>query len=134
MKLYVPEKGAAHVRGLRDIVVSQLMRVEVPSALWRKARTGELGGAQVEILVDRLGFDLDGWAGTPPRFAVVSVTDELLDHAVASIRRHALRAYDAVQLASAMAAREADASCSEFVCFDDQLSAAASAEGFIAIP
>jgi hypothetical protein len=41
-----------------------------------------------------------------------------------------VRAYDAVQLASALAARAANPGCREFACFDEGLRAAAAREGF----
>jgi predicted nucleic acid-binding protein len=47
---------------------------------------------------------------------------------------HALRAYDAVQLACALAARDAVPECQTFAAFDRQLRAAAAAEGFALVP
>jgi uncharacterized protein len=44
--------------------------------------------------------------------------------------RHALRAYDAVQLASALAVREIDPRCSHFARFDANLRRAAGRAGF----
>jgi hypothetical protein len=54
----------------------------------------------------------------------------LLAAAASLLPRHGLRAYDAVQLASAFAAREADPLCSVFACFDRALNEAAEANGF----
>jgi predicted nucleic acid-binding protein len=48
--------------------------------------------------------------------------------------RHALRAYDAVQLASALAVRELDPRCSHFACFDTELRRAASRAGLVLLP
>jgi hypothetical protein len=59
---------------------------------------------------------------------------QILDEAAARAASHRLRAYDAVQLASALAAREADADCDSFACFDSDLREAAAASGFALIP
>ena len=42
VKLYADESGYEHIRGIGSIAVSQLARVEVPAALWRKQSIGEL--------------------------------------------------------------------------------------------
>jgi len=47
---------------------------------------------------------------------------------------HALRALDALQLASALAARRADPSCATFACLDLRLRAAAAGAGFVVSP
>ncbi len=47
---------------------------------------------------------------------------------------YGLRAYDAVQLASAEAARAADPGCDSFACFDASLRDAAAGAGFALYP
>ncbi|MGH3855031.1 MAG: type II toxin-antitoxin system VapC family toxin [Pseudonocardiaceae bacterium] len=42
VKLYADEQDHQVVRGLGSLVVSALARVEVPAAIWRKHRMGEL--------------------------------------------------------------------------------------------
>ena len=42
VKLYADEPGHEQVRQPMHLVVAQLARVEVPSAIWRKQRLGEL--------------------------------------------------------------------------------------------
>jgi predicted nucleic acid-binding protein len=54
----------------------------------------------------------------------------VIDDAAHLVAVHLLRAYDAVQLATARAVRAADPSCTTFACFDQQLAQAAAAEGF----
>ena len=80
-------------------------------------------------------FEWD-WVGSEgrPRFAAVGLTSEILESASRSLARHPLRAADAVQLASALAARDADPDQAEFACFDEALAAAARAEGFRIVP
>ena len=58
------------------------------------------------------------------------VTDVVLDTACALIDRHALRAYDSVQLAGCLALRQSSAfSSPTFVCADKDLLQAAASEG-----
>jgi hypothetical protein len=64
------------------------------------------------------------------RFVVVAVADEILESAARALARHPLRAYDAVQLATALVARAADPDLDSFACFDEGLAAAARIEGF----
>jgi uncharacterized protein len=104
--------------------------VEVPAALWRKHRLGELSLANTAVLVEAFERDFSGDADEEPAFAVVAVGGGILDLAARSIARHPLRAYDAVQLATAVAARAADPELRAFACFDQRLAAAARAEGF----
>ena len=42
VELYADEPGHERVRELSTLVVLQLARVEVPCAIWRKRRLGEL--------------------------------------------------------------------------------------------
>jgi predicted nucleic acid-binding protein len=122
------------VRRLSDLVVSALARVEVPTAIWRKHRAGELSSEDAGVLVDEFEADWFGADDADIHFAVVRVSGEILDLAALSAARHPLRAYDAVQLASALAARAASPEVSQFVCFDQALAQAARAEGFTVGP
>lgn len=134
MKLYADEPGHRPVRELDALVVSALARVEVPSALWRKTRTGELEDATASVLVGAFEFDFHGDSDSDSRFTVVSLTERVLIAAAREAARHALRAYDAVQLASALAVREVDSRCGQFACFDAELRRAASRTGFLLLP
>ena len=60
MKLYADEPGRRSIRVLEMLVISAIARVEVPSALWRKARTGELEDAAASILVSAFELDFHG--------------------------------------------------------------------------
>jgi predicted nucleic acid-binding protein len=122
------------VRGIEALVVSATARVEVPAALWRKQRLGELEATQAEVLVAAFEADFLGTPDEPPRLAAVAVLSEVLDSAAELAAVHGLRAYDAVQLASARAAADADPGCDSFVCFDAELRAAAARAGFTLLP
>ncbi|MDA8281457.1 MAG: type II toxin-antitoxin system VapC family toxin [Actinomycetota bacterium] len=130
VKLYADEHGHHAVRRLRAMAVSQLTRVEVPAALWRKHRMGELGAPEARVLTAAFEADWHGTDDEPPRFSAVTLTQAILDDAAHLCAVHGLRAYDAVQLSSALAARRADPSCSTFAVVDGTLRSAASAEGF----
>lgn len=131
VKLYVPEDGHVSVRSITDpIVIAQLARVEVPAAFWGKVRTGEMAVDDADVLVSAFEFDYHGDEKADPRFAIVSFDESTLIDAARHAARHRLRAYDALQLASAVAARRADPSVRTIAVFDKHLRNAAIAEGF----
>jgi predicted nucleic acid-binding protein len=122
------------IRSQGLLIVSQLVRVEVPAALWRKQRMGELGAAEAGLLVADFEADYFGTEEEPPRFAVVAVTPGLVDDAARFAGAHGLRAYDAVQLASACAAAAADPGCGTLAAFEGTLRTSAAIEGFSLLP
>jgi uncharacterized protein len=130
VKLYADERGAEVVRSAQVLVISQLARVEVPAAFWKKQRVGELSPAFAAVLVAEFEADYFGTEEDPPRFAIVAATDAILEDATRLVAVHGLRAYDAVQLASALAARAASEANLAFLAFDGALCTAAAAEGF----
>ncbi len=134
VKLYADEAGHEQVRGVMSIAVAELARVEVPAALWRKQRMGELSAGDARLLTADFEADYFGTDSEPPRFAVVVVTGSLLDEAARMCASHGLRAYDAVQLSTALAVRRVDESCTEFAAFDRSLRTAAATEGFELMP
>jgi uncharacterized protein len=134
VKLYADEEGYDHVRGLAGMAVAQLARVEVPAALWRKQRMGELSAEDARLLTADFEADYYGTGSEPGRFAVVAATGSLFDEAARLCASRGLRAYDAIQLSSAIAVRRADESCTECAAFDRALRTAAAAEGFELLP
>jgi predicted nucleic acid-binding protein len=134
VKLYADEYGQREIRALQLLVVSAIARVEVPSALWRKARTREFDAGTAGILVSEFELDFHGDNHSEPRFTIVSLSESVLVAAAREAARHSLRAYDALQLASALAVREIDPRCSQFACFDAGLRRAASREGLALVP
>lgn len=125
VKLYADEAGAELVRAQRLLVVSAVARVEVPAAIWRKHRMGQLAAQHAGLLTR--AFE-DDWHGD--RFAAVALAAALLADAACLVAAHGLRAYDGVQLACAVAARAADPEIDTLLCFDAALSEAAAREGF----
>src|SRR5207244_11199507 len=49
-KLYADEEQHEEVRRLEAVAIAQLARLEVPAALWRKQRLGELAADQARLL------------------------------------------------------------------------------------
>lgn len=131
VKLYVPEVDHEVVRAIADpVVISSLARVEVPAAFWGKVRAGELSVDDANVLVSAFEHDFHGDDADDPAFAVVSCDEATLVEAARQSARHRLRAYDAVQLACAIAVRNADPSARVVAVFDKGLRSAAIAEGF----
>jgi uncharacterized protein len=106
-----------------------LSLTEVLAAIWGKVGRGELSEPEASVL-DR-AFLADVHRG---RFEVLPVAASVIARSLECVRRHRLRAADAVQLASALLAREADPGLSAMAVFDNRLRAAASAEQFALLP
>lgn len=130
VKLYADEPGNETVRGIDVVLVSELARVEVPAAMWRKQRIGEITATQAGLLEGDFEADYYGTADEPPRFLTLTVSRAVLEAAARNARVHGLRAYDAVQLATAQVALTAVPDCRTFAAFDQQLCEAAVREGF----
>jgi uncharacterized protein len=134
VKLYAYEPDHEVIRAVPILVVSQVARVEVPAAIWRKHRIGELGRSDAALLIGKFEADYHGTSVKPPRFVPVATSTVVYEAAARIARVHGLRAYDSVQLASALLAAQADPEIRELATWDKQLREAASAEGFALIP
>jgi predicted nucleic acid-binding protein len=108
--------------------------VEVIAAIWRKHRVGELDLDDAQTLIRAFRVDYAGAKDKPACFLAVAVAEQVLERAAEMAGTHGLRAYDAVQLACALAARDADERCATLASFDRDLTLAAIAEGFTACP
>jgi predicted nucleic acid-binding protein len=105
VKAYIDEAGTNWVRTILDdpqhrILISALAEVEVTSALTRRFREGDLTEVELDQACEELTLDC-------ATYILVEVTRQILEAAVSSARTHSLRAYDAIQLASAIAVRTA---------------------------
>lgn len=135
VKQYVDERGSRSMATLGErLVVSDLSAVEVPSAIWRKHRSGEVSASDASVLVSAFAFDLRGGTYQSPRYAAIELRPAVLAQAADLLPRHDLRAGDAVQLASAIAARTTLEFCDSFATFDSRLRVAVAAEGFVVVP
>jgi len=134
VKRYVVELGAAWIENLCDagsghtIYIVRVSGVEMVAALFRRAHIGSLSLSDAQAQTAQFRADL------PYDYAVVEVTELLIDAAMTLAERHGLRGYDAVQLAAALELRAALVASGlpalTFVCADADLNAAAAAEGF----
>ena len=105
VKSYIAEAGTDWVRTILDdpqhrIAISALAEVEVTSALTRRFNEGDLTQVELDQACDELSQDC-------AVYFLVEVTRQILEAAVGNARNYYLRAYDAVQLASAVAVRTA---------------------------
>ena len=126
-KRYLDEPGTARVIELFDsgaqIIVSRLAQVEIASAVVRRARAGGLSAELQELVLRALDEDLRS------SLRVVELSGAVVSRAVDVVRRHGLRAADAIQLACALVSRD-DPTSARFVCSDVELCHAAAREGF----
>lgn len=134
VKLYSDEVGYASIRALPVLAISEIARVEVPAALWRKHRMGQLSQGSVTVLVRTFEADYAGEAVGGTVLLPIAVTSAIIERASRLLGSSGLRAYDALQLATALAARDADPECSVFAAFDNDLRAAAAQNGFALLP
>lgn len=134
VKLYADEQDHPLIRKQSALLVSTLARVEIPAALWRKHRMGELALTDLTVLLAAFEADYHGSTGEAPRFGVIAATPTVLETAARLVGVHGLRACDAVQLASAKAAAHAIPDCRTVAAFDNTLRRAAAAEGFALLP
>jgi uncharacterized protein len=130
VKLYVRELGSERVLALANrasenrLAILGLTHVEFRSAVRRRERNGEIPPSVAAQLIDMFKRHLE------TRFVTQVIDDFVLDVASAIIDRHALRAYDAVQLAGYVALRGAAAAeAPVFVSCDRALLEAAQLEG-----
>jgi predicted nucleic acid-binding protein len=134
VKRFVEEPGTTWVRGIvapeagHQLVVAQIAQVEIISGIMRRAREGlieERTAHDMRLLIDR---------DFSRRFRIIAMTEDVIRRAEDILERHALRASDAIQLASALASSERlDGVVLEFVSSDVRLLADAAAEGLLTI-
>jgi predicted nucleic acid-binding protein len=135
VKRYVVETGTIWIQTVASpsshnrIIVARISWVELLSALARREREGSLALDQVTKAIQAFRYDWD------TQYQVIGLDQTLVETAGQLIRRHPLRAYDAVQLASALKMLPLFASASltslTFLTADDRLLAVAQAEGLL---
>ena len=101
VKCYITEAGTVWSRAIVDdednvIHVASLARVEIIAALTRRFRRGDITQAEFDAACQESHLDMAG------QYEVVGLTDKIIDDAVSLAQKHGLRAYDAVQLATAL--------------------------------
>ena len=102
VKRYVQEAGTSWVRGLTrrgradPIYIARITTVELASAIARRRKGGSLTVHRANSILSRFESHLAG------RYLVTEITPTLLNTAKKLAQTHELRAYDAVQLATAL--------------------------------
>ena len=126
VKLYVEEEGSGTVReavaGADSVASSAIAYVEARAAFARRRRERRLSPAGYRRTLQELEVDWD-------HYLRVEITSGLIRRAAELVEVHALRAYDAIHLASATLLREHLQGPIRFACWDSTLLAAARREG-----
>ena len=133
VKRFAREKGTAFVFSLlrpsnnHSIYFARFTEVEVCSALARRTKGNRLTSSQFRKALNRLRRDF------AERFVIVSIDESTIRLALVLSEKHALRGYDAIQLATASKANEKrlqrGLSPLIIVSADSELNTAAQAEG-----
>jgi predicted nucleic acid-binding protein len=130
VKLYVREAGTDRLLRLADrssanrFCILSLAQVELWSAIRRRERNGEIPSVIATQILEAFRRHAES------RFVTQKITDFLLDMASTLVDRHALRAFDAIQLAGFMVLMSGTANDAPFfVCADRDLLIAAEREG-----
>jgi uncharacterized protein len=126
VKLYVPEPESGAVQALvgsaQVTAVSVVAFVEARAAFARKRRERAVNPKDYRRIVREFDDDWD-------HYFVVDVTEPLVKRAAQLGDKHGLRAYDAIQLSSAIVLREQSGEAVSFCCFDGRLLGASRREG-----
>lgn len=102
VKLYVSEAGTAWLKSLtarhtqHSFFIARITDVEVVSALARRGRAGSLTAIDVQAALAQFNLDLT------QLYHHIEIDRMLIQSAMALAEIHALRGYDAVQLAAAL--------------------------------
>lgn len=130
LKRYVSEIGTAWVQSLFDpgfhnrIDIAAISAVEVTAAIARRLRAGSVTAMEANRFFAELHRDLRR------DFQIIAITPALISEAMRLAELHALRGYDAVQLAAAIAVRSVSSLPVTIVSADAELNAVARIEGF----
>ena len=131
VKLYIAEDASREMRALADaatvVAVSRIAWAEMMAAVARRARESTSDAQTLETVRKRLRAD---W----PHYAVVEVTQAIVELAGDYADIFALRAYDSVQLAAARSLQELAGEEVQFACFDTRLGKAARTLGMASFP
>ena len=129
MKRYIDEEGTERVLELTEdstgvqIIILDITPLEARSALRRRQREGDVSEAEAYEILNQIESDVSS------SFLVQPSTSAVIEDGARLIDRHALRAYDALQLAGCLVTGEQVPGPLTFVCADERLCAAAAQEG-----
>jgi uncharacterized protein len=129
VKRYMPETGTMWTRKLisrNTIFVAQVTAVEIMSAISRQYHDGAIDLSTLQAFRRQVTYHMQ------MQYRVVGMTNSILSRALGLHETHRLRAYDSVQLASALEVNHRAVAIGETVAFlaaDIRLLEAAAAEG-----
>jgi len=133
VKRYVNETGSNFVEDLADvkngnvILLARITQVEIAAAIARRLKGRSIATADAQKALATFQHDLTN------SYFTVEITPLLSSRAMSLATKHALRGYDAVQLAAALEANDEriadELSPLTLVSADDELNTAAEAEG-----
>ena len=122
----MPSRDIGGSKQGHDLYISQAALIEVQATLCRKARTGVMTNAERDTLIDSFKRHIRR------QYKVVRVTNAIYNSAGDLCHTYKLRAYDAVQLACALAVRDNAIINNKpspiFICADNDLLSMASAQ------
>jgi predicted nucleic acid-binding protein len=102
VKRYVQEVGTAWVQAILDpdakhrLYAARIASVEVVSAFVRRAKSGGMTAPNAARAVQQFRHEF------PSLFRVIEITPSVIQDAINLVEKHALRGYDAVQLAAVL--------------------------------
>jgi len=129
LKRYLAEQGSRYIGELLNepdavFYIAQIAAVEVASALTRQSLNKQISKRRVQTALAQFRGD------RADIYRVVAVTDPLIEYAMQLAQTHALRAYDAIQLATVLTiAKHVTSLTVTFVCADELLNKVAHSEG-----
>ena len=130
IKRFVTETGSETVTALLEksgpVVIAKLAFAEVHAGLKRKHREGFLSGRDYTLSVRQFEADWESYIR-------VDLHDEILRLARDLIRKHPLRGFDAIHLASALSVKRVTGEDLPFAAADTRLLRAAASEHLISI-
>jgi predicted nucleic acid-binding protein len=131
VKLYVIEDGSeqTHQAALQAeiLAVSRIAWAEYHAALARRARMAPEDEPMLDQARSALASDWED-------FFIIEVSQPVVERAGEHAELYALRAYDAVQLATASYLADQSGQTVQFACFDRRLNKAATAQGMKPVP
>lgn len=130
VKLYIEEEFSSEVRDLTDkatvIAASRISWAQAMATFARRVRESPVDTDAIDSIRDHLRAD---WSD----FAIVEVTQQLVELAGEYADTFALRGFDSVQLASARMLQVVANEAFYFACFEARLRKAASVLGMLTL-
>lgn len=134
VKRYVNEIGSSYILSIfapsvnNEVFIAAITGVEIIAAIARRQRGGSINSIDAAVLNNQFRSDYQ------TEYQIVQITENIIRQGMQIAETHALRGYDAVQLAASCAINQlslANGLSLTFICADNELNIAASIEGLI---